>query len=337
MSAEVSIIVPIYGVEGYIGRCAGSLFAQTVPELRFIFVDDCSPDRSVEELEETLREHPHRKEQTTIIRLKENGGVSHARRVGFEASDSRYVLFVDSDDFVEPEMVEALLSRARETDADMTVCRFNLVSEADGSRMLSPLRDEVSDHGRYLGHMIAMNGAKASPNIFNKLFKTELLKSIETVPAADIAEDWMICVQAVHKAGKIASLDEPLYNYTVREGSATREISIEASRRSARADMANIDLIIGYLKSKGLAERYRHEIEARKFVAKGSFYHFCDDPAYHQEWKDIYREINGRILFNPCLSFHNRKTFVLCWFRLTSKYYSLTGAVRRLLGKSLKP
>ena len=84
-----------------------------------------------------------------------------------------------------------------------------------------------------------------------------------------------------------------------------------------------------------LMERgFRHEIDARKFIAKGSFSRFCDDPVLHQEWKDVYKEINGRILFNPCLSWYNRKMFILNWFRLTSKYYSMTGAVRRLFRKN---
>ena len=332
MAARVSIIVPVYKVEKYIRRCAESIFGQTFADLEVIFVDDCSPDASVAVAREALEGFPQRREQVRFLRLECNGGVDNARRQGCFASSGEYVLFVDSDDFLEPQAVEKLVSRAEEAGADMTACRFNVVGP-DGRPELSPLRDEVSDRDRYLRHLVSMNGREASPNIFNKLFRADLLKKVEVVPAGNIAEDWLICVQAAHKADRIAFLDEPLYNYTVREDSATHGSTIEDSRRSARADMANIDLVIGYLESKGLAGRYRHEIDARKFIAKGSFYGFCDDPVHHQEWKDVYKEINGRILFNPCLSWHNRKTFILCWFRLTKKYYSLTGAVRRLLGK----
>lgn len=330
MAAEVSIIVPVYGVERYIGRCAESIFSQTVTPLEIIFVDDCSPDGSIAVVEGVLERFPERKDQVRIVRLEKNGGVDNARRQGCFASSGEYVLFVDSDDYIEPQMVEVMLAKARETGADMTVCRFNKVEE-DGKCEPSVHRDLVENRDKYLGYMISLVSANASPNIFNKLFRKDLLQKIRVIPQGNIAEDWVICVQAAHMAEKIAYLDKPFYNYRVREGSATNELSIEACRKSSREDRTNIGLIISYLQSNGLADRYRHEIDARKFVAKGAFYHFCDDPVYNQEWKGVYREINGRILFNPCMSLQSRKAFILCRFRLKARYYSLTRAVRRLL------
>ena len=333
MQHKVSVIVPVYKTEKYILQCARSVFGQTYSNLEIIFVDDCSPDSSVEVVREVLGCFPQRKEQVKFIRLERNRGVDHARRQGCFASEGEYLMFLDSDDFLEPQAVEKLMAMALDTGADMTVCRYQRVF-ADGRTELSPLRDEVSDRERYLRNMVAMNGSSASPNLVNKLFRADLLKKIEVLPAGNIAEDWLICVQAAHKAERIAFLDEPLYNYTMREDSATHASTIEECRRTAREDRANIDLVIGYLESKGLADGFRHEIDARKFIAKGSFSRFCDDPVLHQEWKDVYKEINGRILFNPRLSWYNRKMFILNWFRLTSKYYSMTGAVRRLFRKN---
>ena len=71
---KVSIIVPIYRVEEYIERCAESLFAQTFDDIEYIFVDDCSPDKSVEILQRTLEKYPHRKRLTRIERLSSNKG-----------------------------------------------------------------------------------------------------------------------------------------------------------------------------------------------------------------------------------------------------------------------
>ena len=71
---KVSIIVPIYRVEEYIERCAESLFAQTFDDIEYIFVDDCSPDKSVEILQRTLEKYPHRKRLTRIERLSSNSG-----------------------------------------------------------------------------------------------------------------------------------------------------------------------------------------------------------------------------------------------------------------------
>ncbi len=76
---KVSIIVPIYRVEEYIERCAESLFAQTFDDIEYIFVDDCSPDKSVEILQRTLEKYPHRKRLTRIERLSSNSGLPAVR------------------------------------------------------------------------------------------------------------------------------------------------------------------------------------------------------------------------------------------------------------------
>ena len=84
---KVSIIVPIYRVEEYIERCAESLFAQTFDDIEYIFVDDCSPDKSVEILQRTLEKYPHRKRLTRIERLSSNSGLPAVRAPGGERLD----------------------------------------------------------------------------------------------------------------------------------------------------------------------------------------------------------------------------------------------------------
>lgn len=330
MPAKVSVIVPIHGVERYIERCARSLFAQTVTDLQFVFVDDCSPDNSIEVLSKTLEDYPQRIPQTLIHRKESNEGVIAARADGLRLSDSEYVAFVDADDFLETDAIEALLAKAEETGADMTICGFNKVCE-DGTIQPSVLKDDPSNREKYLGYMVSMISRNASPNIFNKLFRRELLQRIPLAPKGHIGEDWVLCVQATHLAAKIATVDRFLYNYVVRDTSITHAYDLESSRNSAKADMANIDLIVDYLEKEGLSARYRKEIAARKYVAKGSLNCFCEDPQIHKEWKGIYSEINRGILFNPCLSTYDRKSFLLRWFRLGSKYYRLVGSLKNAL------
>ncbi|MGN0202137.1 MAG: glycosyltransferase family 2 protein [Candidatus Cryptobacteroides sp.] len=255
MAVKISIIVPVFKVEKYIRRCADSLFGQTFRDLEIIFVDDCSPDGSVRVIREVLESFPQRKEQVKIVRLEQNGGVDNARRQGCFASSGDYVMFVDSDDFLETQAVEKLMAKALETGADMTACRRRLVF-ADGRSELSPLRDDASDRDRYLRNMVSMNGNSASPNLTNKLFRADLLKRIEVLPAGTIAEDWLICVQAAHKADRIAFLDEPLYNYTIREDSATHGSTIDDYRRVAREDKANIDLVSAILSPRALQRTF---------------------------------------------------------------------------------
>ena len=120
----VSIIVPMYGVENYIARCAESLFAQTYPRIEFIFVDDGGKDRTVEILRGILaKQEPSLQARVRLI-SKENEGLPRARKTGLDAATGEYVLHVDSDDWLEPESVEKLVRKAVETEADIVVYDF---------------------------------------------------------------------------------------------------------------------------------------------------------------------------------------------------------------------
>ena len=93
MNVKVSVCIPVYGVEKYIERCARSLFEQTMRNgVEFVFVNDCTPDKSIEILEHVLAKYPHRKEQTKIINLPENGGVGRARRIAIENCTGEYII-----------------------------------------------------------------------------------------------------------------------------------------------------------------------------------------------------------------------------------------------------
>lgn len=116
---KVSILVPVYGVEKYIERCAVSLFEQTYEDLEYIFVDDCSPDHSIEILERVMERYPQRKVQTVILRMEENRGVGYVRKTLLEKATGDYITFVDSDDLVAERMVELLTAKAQETKADV--------------------------------------------------------------------------------------------------------------------------------------------------------------------------------------------------------------------------
>ena len=127
---KISVIVPVYGVERYMERCARSLFEQTLDDIEFIFVDDCSPDRSLDILNEVLEEYVDRQLQTQIVRLDQNGGLPNARKVGLRLATGNYIIHCDSDDWVERDMYRAMYEKAIKTNADMVVCDF-MVTDGD--------------------------------------------------------------------------------------------------------------------------------------------------------------------------------------------------------------
>ena len=122
MVPKVSVIITIYNREKYIEDCARSLFEQTLDDVEFIFVDDASTDNSVMILRELLKNYPKRRSMTKIICLEKNGGRAFARQTGIDNVTGEYVIHVDSDDWVDLDMLEKLYEKAKETYADIVGC-----------------------------------------------------------------------------------------------------------------------------------------------------------------------------------------------------------------------
>ena len=125
MSVKVSVCIPVYGVEKYIERCIRSLFEQTMRDgIEFIFVNDCTPDKSIEILERVLSEYPHRKAQTKIIHHEKNGGLVAARKTGLAHASGEYIIHCDSDDWVDKNYYETMYETAVKHNADVAYSPF---------------------------------------------------------------------------------------------------------------------------------------------------------------------------------------------------------------------
>jgi len=116
---KVSILIPIYNASGFIEKCAESVFSQTFESIEYIFVDDCTPDDSIQKLNQVLERFPHRKKAVTVLRNNKNEGISYSRQRAFDVATADYFLAMDSDDWIEPDMIENLYNKAIETNADM--------------------------------------------------------------------------------------------------------------------------------------------------------------------------------------------------------------------------
>ena len=126
MKYDVSVLVPVYNVSKFIERCLHTLFSQTYDNIQYIFVNDCTPDQSIEIIQKVLNKYPQRKEHVKIINHDKNRGLAAARNTGIENAGGEYVLHIDSDDYIELDMVELMFGKAKEEDADIVVCDFNI-------------------------------------------------------------------------------------------------------------------------------------------------------------------------------------------------------------------
>ena len=224
---SVSIIVPVYGVEKYIERCARSLFSQTYPDIEYIFVDDGSPDRSVEILEQVVEAFPQRKPRVTILR-KSNEGQSFARRDGIAASHGDFLMFVDSDDWLEPLAVEKLVAAA----ADADIVTFGFWKEYGKRRKLDLEKDSSVENPRLFVQRLYTY--KAYGYLCTKFFRRHTLTDIFT-PRYSMHEDIVVSTQALQRAGRIVNLKEGLYHYdrTV-PGASTKASRVRRRTFSAR-------------------------------------------------------------------------------------------------------
>jgi glycosyltransferase involved in cell wall biosynthesis len=140
---KVSILVPVYGVEKYIERCARSLFGQTYEDLEFVFVDDCSPDRSIAILRQVMERYPKRRSQIKIIHHQVNEGVAAARKTAITHASGDFLMFVDADDYISLEATSLLVNIQKTSAADIVsgdVLAFNAKTKKEIStpRIKSP-------------------------------------------------------------------------------------------------------------------------------------------------------------------------------------------------------
>ena len=125
----VSVLVPVYNVEPYIERCARSLFEQTYDNLEYIFCDDCSTDASIHILESVMKDYPQRLEQIRIIHHERNRGSAAARNTLIDNSNGVFLFWVDSDDWVETNAVDLLVSKQQEKDLILIIMLQQLLKE----------------------------------------------------------------------------------------------------------------------------------------------------------------------------------------------------------------
>ena len=208
---QVSVLIPIWNVEKYIERCLRSVFEQTVADqAEFILVNDCSPDNSMKIAETVINDYPHLKNQIKVINHETNRGSAAARDTLLKNAAGKYFIFVDSDDWVEPNYLEELLNAAEREDADVVGC--NLIMEW-GNRSLI-IKAPLLSGGKECVRKLLVGEIQGWLPV--KLMKKEVIDSNPGdwwVEGLDLTEDLLFCVQFFYYAHKIVYIDKELYHY----------------------------------------------------------------------------------------------------------------------------
>ena len=209
MKKKISIIVPVYNAEKYLGRCVDSILSQTYQNIELILIDDGSCDSSGK----IMKEYALRDSRIKII-SQANQGPGAARNVGLDVASGEYITFVDSDDFIEPVTYEHMLKCMTEYNADITVCNYR--DREDNSKLakeeITVLNQEEALNERLVTCAI-------SDSLCDKVYRTELWQQIRLPTDRMLSEDTAVIYKIIAQAKRVIGLNKPYYKLYRREGS----------------------------------------------------------------------------------------------------------------------
>lgn len=249
----VSVIVAVYNAEKTIERCALSLFGQTLSDMEFIFVDDCTPDNSIGVLQSVLEKFPERKDQVHVIRHDTNQGVALTRQHGVDAASGVYTIHCDPDDWVDLDMYQKLYDIAIEEKADVVMCDFH------GQKASTGVIEAVEPHEILAG----IGGScitRRHGGLWSKLVKTSLLhnRPITFPKGISYCEDVNYLFQLL-KDNSLKVIDSHLnlYHYDYKPGG----LCTAKSKDALRIDATHTHDLLR-MRTKGEMPEYDEAIEA---------------------------------------------------------------------------
>lgn len=307
---KVSVIVPIFKVEQFIERCVRSLMEQTLREVEYIFVDDASPDGSMEVLHKTLADYPERAKQVRILKHEQNKGLPAARNTGLAVAEGEYIFHCDSDDYVEHEMLEEMYAKAKEQDADYLWSDFWLSFEQNERYM--QVRSYDTPREALQG---VLEGAMKY-NVWNKLVRRSLYteSGIEFPAGHSMGED-MTMIRLLACAKRVAYIPKAYYHYVRLNMSALTQTFSERHLIDIRH---NVDQTVAFLR-KVLGTGIEREVALFQLSVKLPFI-ISDKRTDYQRWKAWYPEANRYIWEAQSLPW---RTKLVQWFAAKGQFWAV--------------
>lgn len=263
---KISVIIPVYKVSLYIERCARSLFEQTLDDIEYIFIDDCSPDDSMEKLQSVIEQYRLRfaeeNKVVRIVRMPTNNGQAVVRRHGIQLATGNYIIHCDSDDWVDTDLYKTMYEEAVLSDADIVKC---------------PIRDEYKNGGKtrpfhnlpFSCNEILENWWHDSEGMFcwNKLVRRNIYIDNELKPfdGVNMWEDNGLMLRVFYYAKGFSQIEGPVYHYNqVNSGAMTNDYS-----RNKIDQMIKCARLIGdFFENKPDGTKYKKTVLSLKFLAK---------------------------------------------------------------------
>lgn len=214
----ITVIIPVYNVEAYLDRCMDSVLKQSYKDLEIILVDDGATDKSGSMCDEYAK-----KDNRVKVIHKENKGLSSARNVALDIAEGEYIGFVDSDDYVHPDMFAKLYDAAVRHNSDISIC-YHYMERKDKLAIEDPILDDEEEFSANQALEVLIKDQGMKNYAWDKLYRAELFDGIR-YPVGRNYEDIATTYLLFYKAGKICRIPEYLYYYQIREGSISSHVS----------------------------------------------------------------------------------------------------------------
>ncbi|WP_455671778.1 glycosyltransferase family 2 protein [Phocaeicola sp.] len=279
----VSILIPVYKVELYIEKCATSIFSQTYENIEYVFVDDCSTDNSIVKLEEVIQRYPQRKNQIKLISNPENVGIAKVRDILLANATGKYLLFIDSDDWVGDTMIEDLVKKAEATDADIVCC--DLIYEYPHGSVYYSFYPRI-DNMEYLKD-ISLDILKTYLVLLFTKRDLYVANRLSFNAGINVCEDFIMYNRLFLYAGKIEHLQVAYYHYFRGNPNSYTVLSMQNILDRIKA----IGIVEQFFISNGLFDKLGKSLKRKKFETKKEF---IVNPKFRNfdKWRNTFPESN---------------------------------------------
>ena len=317
---DISVIVPVYKVEAYIERCAKSLFEQSWQNLEFIFVNDCTPDKSVEILQLMMAQYPHRISQVKIINHETNRGVASSRNTGLIHATGKYIGWVDSDDWVDSMMFEHLYAVAKKHNSDIVWGDFYYDCPGHKIPQSQYCKENKIDFIQSL-LVGTIHGGVCFGISRQELF---IRYQIHFPDGLNVMEDKLVLIKLASYANNIKYVPKAYYYYA-RDytNSITTQWGEDTSMQEAA--MSNLLALLDFLDNSDLKLELQKYLKYAKLIYKRGLLNSLELKSFIQ-WKGLFSEENSYVWSCPNMTLrqkilgwsiqHNWWIIAKCWIQV---------------------
>lgn len=304
---KISVVIPIFGVSKYIEKCAVSLFEQTLEDIEFIFVNDCTKDNSIEILMSVIDRYPNRKAQIRIINHEINKGLPIARKRGIDSAVGEYIYHCDSDDWLDVNMLQTMYEAAKNNNADIVYCDFYFAWE---DKTIVHREKESKD---YCSDILR---DRVSPNVWNKLCKMSLYADRRVIfPKGNMGEDFALMCQLSTFASQVVHVPKPLYYYRQNQASLTGTKDKESIKTKFNNLEMNYNTIIKFADSVN-NDKFKNIIIDRIVRMKSILYPYICDKDMYNLWKDSFRQFHFKWLLSLNVGIKEKMKYIYHYYFL---------------------